>query len=257
MVTATPIRVRTRTPQPTADAAVAFSPDQFSAAVSAVTSAFGDPTRRSVYLLARESGEHGITASEVARSLELHPNVARHHLHKLANGGYLELAVGPSSERPGKGRPSKRFRVSGPSDPALAPGQRRDNLLVILLARLVAELPGERAAAVAEQVGFDYGVALAETMGVDRATTSSRSAMQTVADALTAHGFAAHTEAQGSSLDVIAEHCPYGVSPAQHPVICAVDRGLVSGLLGELCGTDATLQPRADDSDVCRVTAES
>ena len=38
---------------------------RFSAAVAAVTSAFGDPTRREIYLFARE-GDQGVTASEVA-----------------------------------------------------------------------------------------------------------------------------------------------------------------------------------------------
>jgi predicted ArsR family transcriptional regulator len=259
VVNATPIRVRSqRVGRNEID--TPFSPNQFSAAVSAVTSAFGDPTRRAVYLMARESGEQGITASEVAAQLALHPNVARHHLHKLAAGGYLEAvpAADVADRRPAKGRPSKRFRAAGPNDnPALASGQRRDNLLVLLLARLMAEIPAERATAVAEEVGFAYGVSLAETMGTERAAMGSRAAMQTVADALTAHGFAAHTEAHGTSVEVVAAHCPYGVAASQHPVICAVDRGLVSGLLGELCDTDATLRPRSHVADVCRVSAET
>ena len=71
---------------------------QFSAAVAAVTSAFGDPTRRDIYLFVRTS-EPGVTAAEVAERFELHPNVARHHLDKLAAGGYLDVHV----ERPGHG----------------------------------------------------------------------------------------------------------------------------------------------------------
>src|ERR671931_361127 len=54
-------------------------PEEFSSAVSAITSAFGDPTRRQIYLFARES-ESGVTASEVAEKFGLHANVARHHL---------------------------------------------------------------------------------------------------------------------------------------------------------------------------------
>ena len=37
----------------------------FTATVSAITSAFGDPTRRAVYLFARES-ETGVTAAQAA-----------------------------------------------------------------------------------------------------------------------------------------------------------------------------------------------
>jgi len=50
--------------------------------VAAITSAFGDNTRRQIYLFARE--RQGVTATEVADHFTLHPNVARHHLDKLA-----------------------------------------------------------------------------------------------------------------------------------------------------------------------------
>ena len=56
--------------------------------MSAITSAFGDPTRRAVYLFARDY-ETGVTAAQVAAKFDVHPNVARHHLDKLAAGGYL------------------------------------------------------------------------------------------------------------------------------------------------------------------------
>ena len=69
----------------------------FTATVSAITDAFGDPTRRSIYLIARDrSGPDGggVTASEVAKEVGVHANVARHHLDKLAAGGYLEVTTG-------------------------------------------------------------------------------------------------------------------------------------------------------------------
>ena len=72
-----------------------MTPKAFTATVSAITSAFGDPTRRAIYLFARENPD-GITASQVAGKFDLHANVARHHLDKLAAGGYLEvLRSGP------------------------------------------------------------------------------------------------------------------------------------------------------------------
>ena len=56
-----------------------LSPTEFSSVVTAITSAFGDPTRREIYLFARAS-EAGVTASAVATQFDLHANVARHHL---------------------------------------------------------------------------------------------------------------------------------------------------------------------------------
>jgi predicted ArsR family transcriptional regulator len=57
-----------------------------------------------------------------------------------------------------------------------------------------------------------------------------------VADALTAHGFAAHTERRGNQLQIINNHCPFGAAAIEHPVICAVDRGMVKGMLAALYG---------------------
>ena len=61
------------------------SATDFASAVTAITSAFGDPTRREIYLWLR-SLDDGATASEVAEQFDLHANVARHHLDKLAGG---------------------------------------------------------------------------------------------------------------------------------------------------------------------------
>ncbi|MCB0969676.1 MAG: helix-turn-helix transcriptional regulator, partial [Ilumatobacter sp.] len=67
----------------------------FNATVSAITDAFGDPTRRAIYLYVRDGGDdHGLTTATVADHVGVHPNVARHHLDKLAAGGYLEVQTG-------------------------------------------------------------------------------------------------------------------------------------------------------------------
>jgi predicted ArsR family transcriptional regulator len=215
----------------------ALSPNDFASAVTAITSAFGDPTRRDIYLFVQER-DGGVTAAEVGERFELHPNVARHHLDKLAGGGYLEVAVGRSA-RAGAGRPSKRYCTSG--EPAeLSFPVRHDDLLVSLLGRTLALLPREEAEAVAEDVGLEYGRAMATGMGgSEEGQRSFRTALHAVADALTAHGFAAHAEKQGSELRIVAEHCPFGDAAIEHPVICAVDRGMVKGMLAGLYGGEA------------------
>src|SRR5262249_58318897 len=74
--------------------------DEFNAAVAAVTNAFGDPTRREIYLYVRDESTAGVTAAAVAERFALHPNVARHHLEKLTSGGHLLLQVGPRGHAP-------------------------------------------------------------------------------------------------------------------------------------------------------------
>lgn len=210
---------------------------QFSATVAAVTSAFGDPTRRQVYLFAREFVA-GVTASQVAERFSLHPNVARHHLDKLAAGGYLEVQSA-RSHLAGVGRPSKRYRASGPA-PALAGTGREDELLVALLDGALALLPRATAEEMAERVGFAYGRKLAGSMAGGERQLSVRSALQAVADALTAHGFAARAEKRGAVLAIVKDCCPLFDAAQQHPVICAVDRGMMKGMLAALSGGAAS-----------------
>ena len=158
---------------------------EFASAVSAVTSAFGDPTRREIYLFARESTD-GVTATAVADKFALHPNVARHHLDKLAAGGYLnvELARGPNGRQSAAGRPSKRYQAREAPGHKLTFPPRRDDLLATLLARSLQMLPDDQATAMAEEVGFEYGRALAGKMGPSEGHRSMRTAVNAVADAL-------------------------------------------------------------------------
>ena len=100
--------------------------------------------------------------------------------------------------------------------------------------------------ALAEQVGVDYGRAMADAMGDTTAGQRSvRTALHAVADALSAHGFASRAEQHGDQLRIVSEHCPFGEAVIEHPVICAVDRGMVSGMLGALYQHLSTLNPWA------------
>jgi predicted ArsR family transcriptional regulator len=216
-----------------------LSPTDFSSAVTAITSAFGDPTRREIYLFVHENDQGGVTAGEVAEHFALHPNVARHHLDKLAGGGYVEVAVERRSGT-GAGRPSKRYRA-GERPVALDLPVRHDDVLVALLGRALSLLPPEQAEAMAEEVGAEYGRAMAGAMAPD-GHRGVRAALHAVADALTAHGFAAHAEKHGDELRIVAEHCPFGGAVIEHPVICAVDRGMVRGMLESLVGEPAVAE---------------
>ena len=211
----------------------------FTSTVSAITDAFGDPTRRGIYLFAREETA-GVTATQVAERFRVHPNVARHHLDKLAAGGYLEVAV-ERAEGAGAGRPSKHYRVSADAKIDLTGDVpvHSDDLVLSLLGRALALLPRDKAEVMAEEVGQEYGRAMAQGLtGSDLAAgqRSLRSAMQAVADALTAHGFAAHADQRNNQLRIVNNHCPFGDVAIEHPVICAVDRGMVKGMLTALYG---------------------
>ncbi len=212
----------------------ALNQTEFANLVNAVTSAFGDPTRRDMYLLLHEHPE-GLTAGEVANSTGLHANVARHHLDKLVSGGYLEVTHRSSAKA---GRPAKVYRATEPGL-HLEFDVGHDDILVTLLGKALSRLPESEAAELAEEVGMEFGRQMADSMSdQDQAVSqkSFRSALHVVADALSAHGFAAHAERQGNELRLVSDHCPFGDVAIEHPVICAVDRGMVRGLLGTIYG---------------------
>jgi predicted ArsR family transcriptional regulator len=168
----------------------------------------------------------------------------------LAAGGYVEVHV-ERADAGRAGRPSKHYRAS---EKDLQFPARRDDLLVILLARALALLPPRDAEHMAEAVGEEYGRNLAAQMAPGEGLRSRQAALRAVADALTAHGFAAHAEARGNGvLAIINDHCPFGGASFQNPVICAVDRGMVRGMLACLYGDTmpATESSRALGDDAC------
>ena len=199
----------------------------FTAQVSAITDAFGDPTRRRIYLYVRDHAEP-VTVSAVADEIGVHPNVARHHLDKLAAGGYLEVHTGKVAGG-GAGRPSKRYTAV--ADAVAEFPVRSDDLVLSLLGRALTRLSPADAEQMAEEIGAEYGRAMAAGLtgdALDAGHRSMRSAIQAVADALTAHGFAAHADRRQDRLRIINDHCPFGDVAIEHPVICAVDRGNVA-----------------------------
>ena len=203
-----------------------------------MAAAFGDPTRRDIFLHVR--AVPGVTAREVATTFSLHPNVARHHLQRLVDGGYLRVETGRNAA--GAGRPSKRY-FCVEEELSLGLMQRRDDLLMRLLGEAMRRLGPAEAEEMAALVGEEYGRSLASRMTPTEGQRTVRAAMHVVAETLTAHGFAAHAEDRGETTAVVAEQCPFGDASSTNPVLCAVDRGMVKGSLAGLCGTASTGAP--------------
>jgi predicted ArsR family transcriptional regulator len=196
--------------------------------------------------------------SEVASAFSLHPNVARHHLDRLVAGGYLQVDTEPRGQ--GVGRPAKRYSPAG-DDPTIGFLNRRDDLLSLLLREAMDLLGPEVAEQMAAKVGEQYGRRLAADMSPAEGQRSVRRAMHAIAETLTSHGFAAHAEDRGSTTAVVAERCPFGDAATTNPVLCAVDRGMVAGLLSGLCGDSdeggmpVVLTSRARGDDACAALA--
>jgi predicted ArsR family transcriptional regulator len=226
----------------------------FSAAVAALSSTFGDPSRRSIYLYLRANPHSSV--AELAKAIELHPNVVRHHLDRLVASGHVTVEA--PTKTAGAGRPAKRFSAIT-EDLSLDTSSRRDDLLVALLERSLELLGPEQAETMAAEVGEAYGRTLASRMEPGEGTRSVEAAMSSIARTLSAHGFAARAELDRGGHSIVSDHCPFGDAAAHYPVLCAVDRGMVTGLLQGMGVTNGAskvqLSSRARGDDDCRATA--
>ena len=230
-----------------------LDPALFTATVTSLAHSFGDNTRRKIYLYLRENP--GATAAELARHCDVHANVVRHHVERLTEGGYVTY---DNVHKSTVGRPAKGYRVVD-NTVAMEGSIRRDALLVALLEMALERLGPKAAESLAHDVGLEYGrgLGISANLTSHDSTVTVKSAMSSIAGLLTAHGFAARVEESATSQSVVADNCPFGSAAQHHPVLCAVDRGLISGMLEGLGAksTKVTLTSRARGDDTCRVTA--
>jgi predicted ArsR family transcriptional regulator len=195
----------------------------FEQTLGALAATLGDPTRRSIYLRVRGATEPP-TAAQLAEHFSIHPNVARHHLDRLVDDGYLVVA--PGHRDPGAGRPARHYR---PTDKEISVNYppRRYDLLSELLVRVVEQLDPETGPDIAEQVGRTFGRDLAVEIGL--AGGDPENAVAAVAGALSAIGFGIADSHEDS---LVTSHCPFGATAADHPeVVCRIDQGIVKGLM--------------------------
>ena len=199
--------------------------------IGQLAAALGDPTRRGIYLAVRQSAEP-VTSGRIAELFGIHPNVARHHLDKLAEEGYVRVTHQRRNGRtgPGAGRPAKCYEATTKSV-SIHPGRRYD-LLVELLVRVIDDVRPDGIADVAEKVGREYGRELAESLGTP-ADPGYEAAVQALAKVMGGVGFGVSADPEGQRL--VTTHCPFGEAATGHPeVVCSLDRGMVSGIMGAL-----------------------
>ncbi len=190
-------------------------------------------------------------AAQIAGLFDVHTNVARHHLDRLVDDGYLQVTRRHRTERrgPGAGRPAKHYEITDKEISVQFPLRRYD-LLAELLARIVERVAPDSAAQLAEEVGREYGrelaaeVGLAKDAGFDTAVTA-------VAKVLMGVGF--DSEANAADRVIVTRFCPFGEAATKHPeIVCKLDQGIVSGLLESANATGIpVVTPHLSAEDDC------
>jgi predicted ArsR family transcriptional regulator len=170
--------------------------------------------------LVEQRGPAGTEA--VAEALELHPNGVRRHLERMQEAGLLER----SRSKGRRGRPGDLWSVAPGAAPAGGhPTGYAD--LARWLARAIP--PGRNRLREVEKAGRDIGRELAPDRRMEDPVEGFRQAVASL-------GFSPELESRDADGFVCRlENCPYKASVMENQeVVCALHKGITSGLLAEL-----------------------
>ncbi len=219
--------------------------------MSELLSSLGDPTRRAIYLALRESGEAASVAG-IADAFNLHPNVARYHLDQLVTAGYLHVKRAASGSS--GGRPAHLFEVTDLGIHIDLPAESFE-LLARLLTRALQRVASGDAAELAFEVGVLQGEELAVALDVSPdADLAAKTRL--VAETMEGLGFGIRITPDSAECAYQTTHCPFGKVALESPrVVCALDRGLVAGLMRAMNETvDVTVTPHVKIGEPCTTT---
>jgi len=209
----------------------------FDKEIATLTGALGDTTRRGIYVMVREAHEP-VTANQIASAFDIHPNVARHHLDKLLNDGFVRISDREVT-RPTAGRPAKRYEVTEKSVNVQYSARKYDRLAE-LLTKVIAELDDGGALDIAEAVGHDYGLELAAEIGLASDDGFEKAAMA-VAQAMMGKGLGASTDPAENR--IVAQFCPLCTTGGAQPeIVGRIDHGIVQGLLESAAARPVSLE---------------
>jgi predicted ArsR family transcriptional regulator len=190
--------------------------------------AAGDPQLRRILLYARAQRDP-FTAAEAAVALHVHRNVARSRLDRLAEAGFLTVALERRGRRrgPGAGRPAKVYRVA----PELEGVEFPDRRLAELIGLLVKKVPARGRSKALREVGEDFGRGLAAAASLKPAAHVG-TGLERLCDALGSLGFqVSMVSLERDHAELASPTCPLRPLVVKCPDATDIDQGMWAGLL--------------------------
>lgn len=170
-------------------------------------------SRRADVLDALRATSTPVTITQLARSLDVHPNTVRFHLDALVGTGQVERV---ESGRHGPGRPPQLFRAAHRMDPA---GPTRYRMLAEILTLALAADDDPEAKAL--DIGRSWGRTVEPP--------AAGSAVDALVRVLDEFGFAPE---QPVTAQLRLRHCPFlEIAETSSAVVCPIHLGLMQGAL--------------------------
>ena len=208
-----------------------------------VFKALGDNTRYAIYLeLAR--AEVPLSTSEIADTLELHPNTVRPHLERMRDAGLLHVEV---DNRGAVGRPQHRYSLAADA-PSLGLEPPSFPLMAGLLANLAAAYDPE--ADEVAKVGRDHGRHVAAV----RLESGPTGCVEAINAELADMGFDPVHDGDGNTTTIAFTQCPFrSLAEAFPELVCHLHRGMIEGMVDVLGERKVERFATLDDRDPCQV----
>ena len=222
-----------------------------------LTAVLADQTRYRIYRAIAQQAGTPVTVAEVAARFGLHPNVARMHLGKLEQAGFVTTGFRRGE---GGGRPAKLYSLS---DKVLSFGfpPRRYELLSSLALAVLDDEDGQlRVERVCGQAGKAEGRHWLREEG-DGKPLNRASAAEAVRIIAEEQGLLPVMTWHGDELRIAVHNCVFReLSGAQPDLVCAMHRAFLAGIVSVvMAGFGEAAFAAADESisrgaDCCRLS---
>lgn len=192
-----------------------------------------DDTRFGIYRHIAERPGSQVTVVDVAEQFGLHPNVARMHLGKLEQAGFL---VASQRRSPGGGRPAKLYGLATGVQVFAIPPRRYELLAELALEVVAASATQEAAEAVCREAGQAEGRRYLADVGAQPGrATELADAVRAVAEG---QGLLPRVWLDDDGLHVDVRNCVFRETGGRHPdLACGMHRAYLEGVVQALGGT--------------------
>lgn len=198
------------------------------------TAGGADRTRDAVARTILERGPQ--SAAALGEQLDLSPAAIRRHLDALVADGLLAECEPRQSGQRGRGRPARAYAITDAGRAAFP--HAYDDLATTAL-RYLRETGGEQAVvAFAEHRATALADALAGEVDQHAAPLERT---ESLAAALTAHGYATSTERATAGVQICQHHCPVAHVAAEFPELCEAETRAFERVLGTYAQRLATI----------------